>query len=44
MHLVAVLFGATGILGELITADPTFITWGRAGFAVLALALLVGYT
>lgn len=34
------LFGATGILGELITADPTFITWGRAGFAVLALALL----
>ena len=40
MHLVAVLFGATGILGELITADPTFITWGRAGFAVLALALL----
>ena len=40
MHLVAVLFGATGSLGELITADPTFITWGRAGFAVLALALL----
>jgi len=36
---VAVLFGATGVLGELITADPAFITWGRAAFAVLALSL-----
>jgi drug/metabolite transporter (DMT)-like permease len=33
------LFGATGVLGELITADPVFITWGRAAFAVLSLAL-----
>jgi len=39
VHLVAVLFGATGVLGELITAEPVFITWGRAAFAVLALAL-----
>ena len=39
VHLVAVLFGATGVLGELITADPVFITWGRAAFAVLSLAL-----
>jgi drug/metabolite transporter (DMT)-like permease len=39
VHLVAVLFGATGVLGELITADPAFITWGRAAFAVVALAL-----
>ena len=39
MHLVAVLFGATGVLGELITADPAFITWGRAAFAVVALTL-----
>ena len=37
---MAVLFGATGVLGELITADPAFITWGRAAFAVLSLALL----
>ena len=36
---MAVLFGATGVLGELITADPAFITWGRAAFAVLALAV-----
>lgn len=36
---MAVLFGATGVLGELITADPAFITWGRAAFAVLALSL-----
>jgi len=39
VHLVAVLFGATGVLGELITADPAFITWGRAAFAVVALTL-----
>jgi drug/metabolite transporter (DMT)-like permease len=39
VHLVAVLFGATGVLGELITADPALITWGRAAFAVLALTL-----
>lgn len=39
VHLVAVLFGFTGILGELITADALFITWGRAGFAVASLAL-----
>jgi drug/metabolite transporter (DMT)-like permease len=39
VHLVAILFGATGVLGELITADPAFITWGRAAFAVLALAV-----
>jgi drug/metabolite transporter (DMT)-like permease len=39
VHLVAVLFGATGVLGEVMTADPAFITWGRALFAVVALAL-----
>ncbi len=37
IHLAAVLFGLTGIFGELIQADATIITAGRAGFAVLAL-------
>src|SRR5690554_4419443 len=38
IHSAAVLFGLTGIFGELIQADAMVITAGRAGFAVLALA------
>lgn len=41
IHAAAVLFGLTGIFGELIRADATVITAGRAGFAVIAL-LVVG--
>src|SRR3546814_5939087 len=37
IHIAAVLFGLTGIFGELIQADAMVITAGRAGFAVLAL-------
>lgn len=37
IHIAAVLFGLTGIFGELIKASAAFITAGRAGFAVLAL-------
>ncbi|HLV29334.1 MAG TPA: DMT family transporter [Burkholderiaceae bacterium] len=37
IHIAAVLFGLTGIFGELIQADAMIITAGRAGFAVLAL-------
>lgn len=40
IHIAAVLFGLTGIFGELIQADATVITAGRAGFAVVALALV----
>ncbi|MGC4012350.1 MAG: DMT family transporter [Pseudomonas sp.] len=36
-HVAAVLFGLTGILGALIDADASIITFGRAAFAVLAL-------
>jgi len=39
IHIAAVLFGLTGIFGELIQADATVITAGRAGFAVAALWL-----
>lgn len=38
IHIAAVLFGLTGILGELIRADAMAITAGRAAFAVVALA------
>lgn len=41
IHLVAFLFGMTGILGSLIEADPNTITFGRAAFAVLSLSPLL---
>ena len=37
IHLAAVLFGLTGIFGELIQSDALVITAGRAGFAVITL-------
>ncbi len=37
-HIAAVLFGLTGILGHLIDADASIITFGRATFAFIALA------
>lgn len=37
IHVSAVLFGLTGIFGELIQADAMVITAGRASFAVIAL-------
>lgn len=40
IHVAAVLFGLTGIFGELIHADATVITAGRAGFAVIALLVV----
>ena len=40
IHLVAILFGATGIFGVIIQADAWMITWGRALFAVLSLMIL----
>lgn len=38
-HLAAILFGMTGILGALIQADASFITFGRASFAFISLGL-----
>jgi drug/metabolite transporter (DMT)-like permease len=40
IHLVAILFGATGIFGAIIQTDARMITWGRALFAVLTLVTL----
>lgn len=42
IHVVAVLFGATGIFGVVIDANAAVITWGRAVFAVLTLVLVGG--
>ncbi|NHZ66644.1 DMT family transporter [Massilia genomosp. 1] len=38
-HSAALLFGLTGVFGALIRADATVITFGRAAFALAALAL-----
>src|SRR5690606_36126715 len=43
IHIAAVLFGLTGIFGELIQADAMVITAGRASFAVLALLAFIRY-
>ena len=41
IHLAAFLFGMTGVLGSLIQAAPATITFGRAVFAVIALAVVL---
>ncbi|AEC20092.1 hypothetical protein PT7_1552 [Pusillimonas sp. T7-7] len=43
IHIAAVLFGLTGIFGELIQADAMVITAGRASFAVIALLAFIRY-
>jgi drug/metabolite transporter (DMT)-like permease len=43
IHIAAILFGLTGIFGELIQADAMVITAGRASFAVLALLAFIRY-
>ncbi len=41
IHVAAVLFGLTGIFGELIQVGAMLITAGRASFAVLALFISI---
>ncbi|KAA0911883.1 DMT family transporter [Pusillimonas sp. ANT_WB101] len=43
IHIAAILFGLTGIFGKLIQGDPSVITAGRAGFAVLALVAFMRF-
>ena len=40
VHLVGLLFGTCGILGELIEADASVITWGRAACAIVVLSVV----
>ncbi|MBV4542890.1 MULTISPECIES: DMT family transporter [Pseudomonas] len=45
LHIGALFFGLTGVFGKLATsASPTIIVFGRAAFAVLALALFASLT
>ncbi|MGZ0104766.1 DMT family transporter [Achromobacter sp. KK8] len=39
IHIAAVLFGLTGVFGELIQASAAVITLGRAVFAIISLGL-----
>ncbi|MGY2378578.1 DMT family transporter [Pseudomonas sp. SDO524_S393] len=39
LHIGALMFGLTGVFGKLAAASPTIIVFGRAVFAVAALAL-----
>ena len=44
IHITAVLFGLTGIFGELIQGSAALITGGRAAFATVALLLFMRRT
>ena len=43
LHIGALMFGLTGVFGKLAAASPSIIVFGRAAFAVLALALFARF-
>ena len=43
LHIGALMFGLTGVLGKLAAAAPAVITFGRAAFAVAALACFASF-
>ncbi|MCE0460341.1 DMT family transporter [Pseudomonas uvaldensis] len=43
LHIGALMFGLTGVFGKLAAASPAVIVFGRAVFAVLALALFARF-
>ena len=43
LHISALLFGLTGVFGKLAAASPAVIVFGRAEFAVLALAVFARF-
>ncbi|SEM74077.1 EamA domain-containing membrane protein RarD [Pseudomonas sp. ok272] len=43
LHIGALMFGLTGVLGKLAAASPAIIVFGRAAFAVLALAFFARF-
>ncbi len=43
LHIGALMFGLTGVLGKLAAASPAVITFGRAAFAVAALACFASF-
>lgn len=44
LHIGALMFGLTGVFGKLAAASASIIVFGRAGFAVLALAFFAALT
>ena len=43
LHIGALMFGLTGVFGKLAAASPAIIVFGRAAFAVLALAIFARF-
>ena len=43
LHIGALMFGLTGVFGKLAAASPGVIVFGRAAFAVLALAVFARF-
>ena len=43
LHVGALFFGLTGVFGKLASVGPAVIVFGRAAFAVLALAVFAGF-
>lgn len=43
LHIGALMFGLTGVFGKLAAASPGIIVFGRAAFAVIALALFARF-
>ncbi|SDU86184.1 DMT family transporter [Pseudomonas mucidolens] len=43
LHIGALMFGLTGVLGKLAAASPNMIVFGRAAFAVIALAVFARF-
>ncbi len=43
LHIGALMFGLTGVFGKLAAASPSIIVFGRAMFAVLALAIFARF-
>lgn len=43
LHAGALLFGLSGVFGKLAAASPSMIVFGRAAFAVAALALFIRF-
>lgn len=43
LHIGALMFGLTGVFGKLAAASPAVIVFGRAAFAVLALAVFARF-
>jgi drug/metabolite transporter (DMT)-like permease len=43
LHIGALMFGLTGVFGKLAAASPAIIVFGRAAFAVIALAFFARF-